>query len=396
MITLVRACRFSRGLLTALSLVAAFSPDAGLRATSPPAEPDCPVTLPNGVLAGHDNVKAPYSHGNTRLSVGVPWAGFGLRPDGVTTFKPGGPGFETRKGLLGMRFDWQLEPPSALQVEGRRLDATAPPLIVELDGTDDLFLRRSILLFPSPGCWEVTARTNLARVTFVTKVVRNGQPPAGVEGTVVDDRSRPVADVRVSSPSGGYARSDAEGHFALERGPTVHFEAEGFRPTTRLPSDIEAESIVRLEPDSAAVWSPPRCPADNVLPSDVRPMYGDHMRFLVPRGLYLHPVSDVDYRLNEVCVGNECLRHGWGGMWSTGDRTDARFFSDVTDMRERQMFDLPHQMVFGAEYRGTRSDGTFVRFAGVLNETIEYDHITAATAATFDRIIDSLCWFKVP
>jgi hypothetical protein len=288
--------------------------------------------------------------------------------DGVTTFKPGGQGFETRKGLLGMRFDRQLEPPTALQLEGRRLDAPAPPLSVDLNGTDDVFLRTSILLFSSPGCWEVTARTKFTHVTFVTKIVRNAPVPGALEGTVVDDRSWPVAGVRILSTGGGYARSDTEGHFALERGPTVHFEVDGYRPTTRLASDIEAETIVRLKPDNSAIWSPPKCPADNVVPPDMRAIYGDHMRFLVPRDLQVHPVRDVD----------------------------AEFFSHVTDMRERRMFDLPHQMVFGAEYRGTRTDGTQVRFAGVLNETIEYDHITAATAATFDRIIDSLCWFGVP
>jgi hypothetical protein len=228
------------------------------------------------------------------------------------------------------------------------------------------------------------------------RVVQNGSGPAALEGTVVDSGGWPLADVKVSSTSGGYGRTDIEGHFALERGPTVHFEADGYRPATKLIGDIDADPTVRLERDSAAVWSPPKCGMDSAIPTGTRAMYGDHMRFLVPREVRVELVRDIDYTLNEVCIGNECLRHGWGGMWSTGFQHDAGFFSETREMRERNMFDLPHHMVFGAEYRGTRTDGTFVRFVGVLNETIEYDHVMSATAATFDRIIDSLCWFGVP
>jgi len=35
----------------------------------------------------------------------------------------------------------------------------------------------SYLIFPSPGCWEVTARVGEARLTFISEVVRG----AGIE-----------------------------------------------------------------------------------------------------------------------------------------------------------------------------------------------------------------------
>jgi hypothetical protein len=40
-----------------------------------------------------------------------------------------------------------------------------------------------------------------------------------------------------------------------------------------------------------------------------------------------------------------------------------------------------------------RADGTYFHWAGVLNETVGYDHATKASAAFFDKIIDTLCWF---
>ena len=59
----------------------------------------CAVTKPNGIAAvggGDAN-----SYGNSQVSV------FGLWPDGTVVFKPGGAGFLTRDGSLGMKFGWQ-------------------------------------------------------------------------------------------------------------------------------------------------------------------------------------------------------------------------------------------------------------------------------------------------
>jgi hypothetical protein len=62
-------------------------------------------------------------------------------------------------------------------------------------------------------------------------------------------------------------------------------------------------------------------------------------------------------------------------------------------MSEREMYDVPHDVVLGEEYRGVRTDGMYFRWAGVLNETAGYDSATKASAAFFDKIIDALCWF---
>src|SRR5690349_22788867 len=103
---------------------------------SPPApqtKVECAVTKPNGIAAGEEQL-APGSYGNREVSVGP----FGLWPDGTVVFKPGGPGFVTRDGSLGMKFGWLRGVSGELKITGCRLDAEAQLLRAEApDGYGD-------------------------------------------------------------------------------------------------------------------------------------------------------------------------------------------------------------------------------------------------------------------
>jgi hypothetical protein len=160
------------GLAILPSLVA-----AGQERRVPPPPPrttvECEVTKPNGIAAGVEQ-PAPDSYGNREVSVGP----FGLWPDGTVVFKPGGPGFVTRDGSLGMKFGWLRGVSGRLKITGRRLDAEAPPLRAEVpDGYGDRGFQATYVIFPTPGCWEVTGRVGDSSVTFVTKVVKVGHGP---------------------------------------------------------------------------------------------------------------------------------------------------------------------------------------------------------------------------
>jgi hypothetical protein len=131
----------------------------------------CTVTIPNGVAAV-DEPASRGSHGTRQVSVAL-WA------DGSVVFRPGGPGFTTRSGALGMKFGWQRGVSGQLEIEGRRLDAVAPPLRSEVPrGYGDRGFQASYVIFPTPGCWQVTGRVEDATVTFVTRVVKVGAGPA--------------------------------------------------------------------------------------------------------------------------------------------------------------------------------------------------------------------------
>lgn len=68
-------------------------------------------------------------------------------------------------------YDWQAEPEPALTVNGRRLDAEAPPAIVS--GATNGFNEdtQSFMLvgveFPTAGCWELTAEYGEDTLSFV-------------------------------------------------------------------------------------------------------------------------------------------------------------------------------------------------------------------------------------
>jgi hypothetical protein len=102
-----------------------------------------------------------------------------LWPDGTVVFKPGGAGFITRDGSLGMKFGWRRGISGELKIEGRRVDALAPPLRSEVSsGYGDRGFQATYIIFPTPGCWEVTGRVGDAKVTFITRVVKIGDGPA--------------------------------------------------------------------------------------------------------------------------------------------------------------------------------------------------------------------------
>src|SRR6516164_4123244 len=136
----------------------------------------CHPTKPNGIVAGSSEPND-RSYGNVLLSVGP----FGLWENGTVVFKPGGAGFQTQDGALGMKFGWMLGIRGNLNVRGRRIDADAPPLRFEANsaGGDSGFLA-SYLIFPTPGCWEVTAQIGDradSRIRFVTRVEKIGAGP---------------------------------------------------------------------------------------------------------------------------------------------------------------------------------------------------------------------------
>jgi hypothetical protein len=123
------------------------------------------VTEPNGSTPPGEQPSESY-HGNGEL-----WAT--LWPDGKIVFTPGGPGEMRPDGSLAMKFPFWRGVIGSLEIEGRRLDADAQPLSAEIpDGYGDDGFQASALVFPTPGCWEVTARAGNGELKIVVLVVK--------------------------------------------------------------------------------------------------------------------------------------------------------------------------------------------------------------------------------
>ena len=220
---------------------------------------------------------------------------------------------------------------------------------------------------------------------------------AQVQGKVTDRDGKPLSGVWVWSGT-GKTESDDAGKFSLTQGKVIGLSKPGYRPVTKLREDIVANPVVVMD-SPTEVWRAPKCgpQADTAARSDPpRAVSGAHMRFVLPAGARVQRIADADYWLNVICTNAGCLEHGWGPLWSSGTLVSdvwVSFFSNVRQMTEREMYDVPHDVVLGEEYRGARADGTYFRWAGVLNETVGYDHASKPSVAILDEIIDTLCWF---
>lgn len=127
------------------------------------AASSCPVTLPNGSIP--PGVRdSPLWHGNGSL-----WTQ--LWPEGKVIAPPAN---IDPDGSVWTKFAWMRGPEvrGELSIQGRRLDAPAPPLQASFTSYGDSGFQPSIIIFPTEGCWEVTGTANDASLTFVTLVIK--------------------------------------------------------------------------------------------------------------------------------------------------------------------------------------------------------------------------------
>jgi hypothetical protein len=118
----------------------------------------CPITRSNGSKPPGPTWGAEF-HGNGALWVGL-WE------SNVVVWEAG------RAGVVRAKFGWWRGVPGELRIDGRRLDAPAPPLTASVpDGYGDSGFQSTAITFSSGGCWEVTGRVGEASLTFVTLVI---------------------------------------------------------------------------------------------------------------------------------------------------------------------------------------------------------------------------------
>lgn len=98
--------------------------------------------------------------------------------DGKVLFQPRGAGFVDTDGALGMKWGWVRRIPGELIVGGRRLDADAPPARSYMNsGYGTVGFQATYLVFPTPGCWEITGHIGDHSLTFVVQVEKEGDGP---------------------------------------------------------------------------------------------------------------------------------------------------------------------------------------------------------------------------
>jgi len=131
------------------------------QAAKAPAE--CPVTLPDRSTPPGEK-PGPNYYGNGSL-----WTT--LSTEGRVMFRSGGPGQIQSDGSMSMKFWWWRAVVGKLSMQGRRLNAPAPPLRAHIpEGYGDTGFQVTSLIFPTEGCWEVVGKAGDAELKFVTLV----------------------------------------------------------------------------------------------------------------------------------------------------------------------------------------------------------------------------------
>lgn len=140
----------------------------------PKTAADCPVTLANGSTPRGEQPNVLY-HGENDLWT-VLW------PKGIVT--PAADQIAS-DGSIQLKWPWWRGPDASgvLHVEGRRLDADAPPLQAEVNPAygDTTGFQPTGLIFPTEGCWEIRAtagHSSILVVQRVTKPTTGSFPPS--------------------------------------------------------------------------------------------------------------------------------------------------------------------------------------------------------------------------
>ena len=118
----------------------------------------CPVTIaPTRVTPPQGIAPGPGLYGNDYLWAAIP-------PSGVQSI------VRRADGLLIVKYMWWRLVKGDLSVTGRRLDQDGPPAYAELADSGDFGFQASGVVFPSPGCWEVTGTVAGHPLVFVVLV----------------------------------------------------------------------------------------------------------------------------------------------------------------------------------------------------------------------------------
>lgn len=128
----------------------------------------CPVTRSNGnVPPGLGNPDDRGGYGNDALWTNLWMWGTGGIPAAATAshLMPDGSYGE-------LKWAWYRYTEGTLTIDGRRLDAPAPPLTAEIpQGYGSIGFQVSGINFPTAGCWEITGHLGDASLTFVIIVI---------------------------------------------------------------------------------------------------------------------------------------------------------------------------------------------------------------------------------
>jgi hypothetical protein len=98
--------------------------------------------------SGNHLLAAGVNHGNTKLWTAM-WPGGVIKND---------PDYVDKDGSIHVKFGWWRGISARLSIQGRRLDASVPPLGLRSRTAWRPWLPASGVIFPTGGYWEITGK----------------------------------------------------------------------------------------------------------------------------------------------------------------------------------------------------------------------------------------------
>jgi hypothetical protein len=158
-----------RFLALAMAASAAFVASTVVAPAAPAAT--CPGTRPNSVTNPDAGFSAKgFNHGNRLIRVQLNWKDGVLRAGRLPS--GGAVAIVNPDGSIYAKLGWWRGVPGTFSITGRRLGRAAPALRVSLHTASypTIGFIPSGLTFPTTGCWRVTARQGVGRLSFVVRV----------------------------------------------------------------------------------------------------------------------------------------------------------------------------------------------------------------------------------
>lgn len=216
---------------------------------------------------------------------------------------------------------------------------------------------------------------------------RTGAQQNEYAGVVTDRDGAPIEEAGVvTSGKGfkGWAMSKADGSFQLPGfGAFVSFRHGNFKPKLIRSRDLPAPLRVRLDPLDESVGKLRECEEKSG-----EEWVGQGLRVRV-KGKYEGPVHGEHDAHWYIRNKGDLLNVVSGYAWHAGLPHEQKLV-ETKDIAVRGWF---FEKVVGLDLSGRDSKGNYWRWVGApVSDAIEYEASTKETAASFDRIISTMCF----
>lgn len=84
------------------------------------------------------------------------------------------PGYPLLAGEAGLKMGWFRPAGATLAITGQRLDGEAPPLEAHVPCCYPTRFQATGIVFPTAGCWQITAKAAESELVFVVAVEEEG------------------------------------------------------------------------------------------------------------------------------------------------------------------------------------------------------------------------------